>query len=271
CLARASDILDEPVSRGTRAAKFLESLQDVPSRRTNALGDLLQLEKSYAHCAPSEVEKRVALLEQRVAQGEHARIQLLYEQAKRLSEGLHALRVSEEIQDERRQKELKVVEGSFLSDVEKVASDREDLERRYQVAMDNIVEDCRSELLKEQSQRETVHDDYGREIGEEVQRLQALFEKQRILRVEYGEQIVSHLEAEFQKVHDAIVSEQQLRFEAEGMMLRMVEDVCGKLHAEIQQERSQREVVQNKLLSLLEDTCSQIENSFSHLTPSKVA
>jgi len=232
---------------------------------------LLQLEKSYAHCAPSEMEKRVALLEQRIGQiteGEGSRIQTLCEQAKRLQEGLHALRVSEEIQDERRQKELKVVESSMLSDLQKAASERQQAEQKHEESISSRLDECRVELLKEQSQRETVHDDCGREVGEEVQRLQALLEKQTALRLEYGEQIVAHLEAEFRKVQDAIVSEQQLRFEAEGMMLRMVEDVCGRLQAEIQQERSQREAVQNKLLSLLEDTCSQIENSFSHLNAS---
>jgi len=273
-LADPQDFMDqatgEPLTSGIQALHLFEGLQERPRRHAKSLTDaLMQLEKSYLHCAPAEVEKRVVLLEQRIVQvkeGESSRIQTLYEQAKRLDEGLQALRVSQEIHDERRKKELKMVESNVMSDVQKAASDRQDLERRLQESTDAVVGDCRAEFLKEQSRREAVHDEYGREIGEEVQRLHVLLEKQQSTRAEYGEQIIAHLEAEFQKVHDAIVSEQQLRFEAEGMMLRMVEDVCGRLHGEIQKERSQREAVQNKLLCLLEDTCGQIEKSFSYLS-----
>ncbi|CAE7563158.1 unnamed protein product [Symbiodinium necroappetens] len=117
------------------------------------------------------MEKRVALLEQRIGQtteGEGSRIQTLCEQAKRLQEGLHALRVSEEIHDERRQKELKVVESSMLSDLQKAASERQQAEQKHEESISSRLDDCRVELLKEQSQRETVHDDCGREVGEEA-------------------------------------------------------------------------------------------------------
>eukprot|EP00435_Cladocopium_sp_Y103_P064035 s699_g25.t1 len=233
----------------------------------------MSLEKSALHFIPAEVEKQIVLLEHKVAQvteGDSNRIGALSDQVKRLEEGLHAIRVAREIHDERRRKEHKMLESSFATDLEKAASERKQFQSTWQAERGmSILNDCRADLTKEHEQKGSVQEEYVREIGEEVQRLHVLLEKQHVSRLERGEQILVKLEADFQQVHNDIETEQKLRFEAEGMMLRMVEDVCGRLHGEIEQERLQREAVQNKLLGLLEDTCTQIENSFSYLAKSK--
>ncbi|CAE7042207.1 unnamed protein product [Symbiodinium sp. CCMP2592] len=95
-----------------------------------------------------------------------------------------------------------------------------------QESISSRLDDCRVELLKEQSQRETVHDDCGREVGEEVQRLQALLEKQTAA----PDAIVSE---QSDPLRPRMVFTRQLRFEAEGMMLRMVEDTSELWDAEI--------------------------------------
>eukprot|EP00933_Yihiella_yeosuensis_P062501 TRINITY_DN6545_c0_g1_i1.p1 TRINITY_DN6545_c0_g1~~TRINITY_DN6545_c0_g1_i1.p1 ORF type:complete len:321 (+),score=73.38 TRINITY_DN6545_c0_g1_i1:96-1058(+) len=215
---------------------------------------------------PREVEKMVNVLEQRVmhfSEAETARMRMLTDHAQRLAEGIQAMRAAREIQDEQRQKELKVVEGHLMMDIDKVAKVRQEIARNCEAAGESHLAEAREELQKEQSRREAVHDQYAQEVGEEVRRLDVLLEEQRSARLEYGERIVGSLEGEFQKVHDAIVAEQKQRFEAEGTMLRMVEDVCTRVRSEIQQERDQRQAVQGKLLGLLEETTSRIEVSFS--------
>ncbi|CAK9010308.1 unnamed protein product [Durusdinium trenchii] len=229
-------------------------------------------EKSPLHFFPAEIEKQIASLEQRVAQmteGDSTRMRVLLEQTTCLEEGLQAIRVAREIHDERRRKELQMVQGSFDTDLKKAVSERIQLESSLQEKGKAMLEDCRADLVKESAHKGSVQDEHVREIGEEVQRLHALLEKQHLSRVEQGEQILLKLESNFQQLQHDLETEQKLRFEAEGMMLRMVEDVCGRLHGEIQQERQKREAVQSKLLGLLEDTCTQIEKSFSYLTESK--
>lgn len=224
------------------------------------------LESSHVHANPREAERQLVQLEQRVTQVcevEVARTKVLADQSQRLQEGLHAMRVAREIQDERRQKELKVVESGFLIDLEKATGARIAMAAHLDEAGQTAIEECHAEVEKECQKRTAVHNDYAREIGEEVQRLAVHLEEQRTSRMEYGERIVGNLEAEFQKVHDAILSEQKLRFDAEATMLRMVEDVCGRLRGEIHKEKTQREAVQGKLLGLLEEACGRIEASFS--------
>merc|ERR1712187_668817 len=82
----------------------------------------------------------------------------------------------------------------------------------------------RVELAQHREENTRLHSEYSRELSDEVKRLSALMEEQRLARVEYGDRTVVSLEVELHKVNDAIVAEQKLRFEAEGTMLRMVED-----------------------------------------------
>eukprot|EP00930_Biecheleria_cincta_P003827 TRINITY_DN104738_c0_g1_i1.p1 TRINITY_DN104738_c0_g1~~TRINITY_DN104738_c0_g1_i1.p1 ORF type:complete len:353 (-),score=83.97 TRINITY_DN104738_c0_g1_i1:155-1213(-) len=224
------------------------------------------LEASHVHANPREAERQLMQLEQRVTQvceGEVARTKVLADQSQRLQEGLHAMRVAREIHEERRQKEVKVVESGFLMDCERTTGARIAMTAHLEEAGHAAIEECRAEVQKECQAREAVHHNYAREIAEEVQRLMVHLEEQRTARMEYGERIIGSLEAEFQKVHDAILSEQKLRFDAEATMLRMVEDVCSRLRGEIHKEKMQREAVQGKLLGLLEEACGRIEASFS--------
>lgn len=212
------------------------------------------------------MEQMVSMLDQRVThvtQADRARLRMLVDQTQRLLEGLQAMRVAREIHDERRLKELRIAETNALLDLSKAAQEREEMEARAEEVAAAVVAEQREEIRRDFARRDAVHEDYAREIGDEVKRLAVILEEQRSTRIEYCERIVQSLEAEFQKVHEAIVAEQKLRFEAEGTMLRMVEDFCTRIRGEIRQERSQREAVQGKLLGLLEDTCNRIEASFS--------
>lgn len=218
---------------------------------------------------PTELEQMVGVLDQRVTQvtqAESARLRLLSDQTQRLLEGLQAMRVAREIHDERRQKELRLVESNAHLDVSKAAQERRELEARMEELSSSSVAEALEGFRREDRRREAQRKDVARELQDETRRLAAMLEEQRASRIEYGERVAESLEAEFCKVEEALAAEQKLRCEAEGGMARMVEDVRRKMSWEIQTERSQREAVQGKLLGLLEETCNRIEASFSHVS-----
>mmetsp|Transcript_124282 Transcript_124282/g.264874 ORF Transcript_124282/g.264874 Transcript_124282/m.264874 type:complete len:245 (-) Transcript_124282:54-788(-) len=217
---------------------------------------------------PAEVDQMVTLLDQRVTQvtqAEGARVRMLGDQTQRLLEGLQAMRVAREIHEERKLKELRMLESNVMLDLSKASQERRALGARIEEAGAMCLGEQCEALRDDLRQRDAACEACAREIGEETQRLATALEELRSARAEYGERIVQSLEAEFQRVHEAIVTEQKLRFEAEGTMLRMVEDVCSRMRGEVQRERQQREAVQGKLLGLLEETCNRIETSFSHI------
>lgn len=207
----------------------------------------------------------VAALEQRVtqvSQAESARLRMLADHSQRLLENLHAMRVAREIQEERRHKELRMLEGNVTLDLHKAKEEREEMAARLEEKGARCLSEMKESVRTMRLQRDAECEDHTRKIGEDVFRIRGILEEQRVARAQYGERIGASLEGECRRMQGEIVAEQKLRFEAEGSMLRMVEDVCSRMRADIQQERLQREAVQGKLLGLLEETCSRIESSF---------
>jgi len=212
----------------------------------------------------------VAMLDQRVThatQAEEARLRMLADQTQRLLEGLQAMRVAREIHEERRLKEIRMMENNLQLDLQSARQARKEIETRAEDLASSRIAELGDELRRERLAHESVQEEYTREIGEEVRRLTAILEDQHKTRTEYGDRIVASLEGEFVKVQQAVHDEERRRYEAEGTMLRMVEDMCSGMRGEIQQERNEREAVQGKLLTLLEDTCNRIETSFSPTAP----
>lgn len=212
----------------------------------------------------------VTMLDQRVThatQAEEARLRMLADQTQRLVEGLQAMRVAREIHEERRLKEIRMMENNLQLDLQSARQARKEIECRAEDLASNRLSELGDELRRERLAHESVQEEYTREIGEEVRRLTAILEDQHRTRTEYGDRIVTSLEGEFGKVQQSILDEERRRYEAEGTMLRMVEDMCSGMRGEIQQERTEREAVQAKLLTLLEDTCNRIETSFSSPAP----
>jgi len=213
----------------------------------------------------SEVEHMVATLDQRVTQrtqSEAAQLRMFEDQAQRLSEGLSAMRVAREIQDERKLKELRMIESSCALDLHSSRKVQRDLEEKLELAVAQRGNELREELLRNRSAHEGSRTDYAHEIGEEVKRLGSVLEEHRDSRMSSGERVVAALEGDFQKVRDAVAMEQRLRSEAESTMLHMVEDVSSRMRGEIASERQEREAAQGRLLGLLEDACQRLEIGF---------
>eukprot|EP00927_Polykrikos_kofoidii_P057672 TRINITY_DN51839_c0_g1_i1.p1 TRINITY_DN51839_c0_g1~~TRINITY_DN51839_c0_g1_i1.p1 ORF type:complete len:297 (+),score=62.22 TRINITY_DN51839_c0_g1_i1:132-1022(+) len=215
---------------------------------------------------PAEIEQMILAIDQRtnhVAQAEDARIRMLADQTQRHLESLQALRVAREIQEERRRKEMRMVENNVMLDLNSAKQARAELESRIDDVSKQHVAAHQQELARQREQFQKTHDDHSREIGGEIVRISAALDEHRVARVECGERIAAGLESEFNKVQEAILTEQKLRFDAESTMLKMVEDVCSRIRGEIHQERLEREAVQGKLLSLLEESTNRIETGFS--------
>lgn len=175
------------------------------------------------------------------------------------------MRVGRELHLERRLKEVRLMESNIVMSLQQASDSRRDFETKAEDAASKALSGCLAELTRTVGRQRTVHEEYVHEMSEEVGRISAALESQRISRKERGEHVSSLLEAELQKIREDLSSEQHLRFEAEGTMLRMMEDLHNHIREEVQQERVQREAVQGKLLGLLEDTCNRIEASFSLL------
>lgn len=219
--------------------------------------------------SPSQVDRMLTLMDQKVSkvqQAEQSKLQMISEQTQRLVEGLQSMAVSREILDERKTKELRMIENSLALDLNVVRQARKDAEAKCDKVMENHVGEMQNDLHQVRTMRERSFEEYDKEVADEVQRLKNELEGEKTRRDSRSQEIESHLESELGKVREAVSQEQKIRFDAEGAMLRMLEDMCVRMRGEIANERKERETMQGTLLGLLEETCQRIEHSY-HVNP----
>merc|ERR1719161_2906114 len=147
------------------------------------------------------------LLDQRVAkhqQTEENKLRVASDQVTRLIEGLQSMSVSREILDERKTKELRMIENSIALDLNVVRQARKDLEAKADKEGERHITELREELTKVRQFREASHEEYAQEVGEEVRRLDMDLQKETGVRTERGERIAGSLDSEFEQVQKAV-------------------------------------------------------------------
>jgi len=108
---------------------------------------------------------------QRNALSEETKFKLLKDQITKLQEGLATERIAREILDERKSKELKLVENNVSLDLNVEKQNRKDNENKIQKQIDEKCFSLRLELAKEKKTREEVMDRHAKELAEQIARL----------------------------------------------------------------------------------------------------
>lgn len=211
----------------------------------------------------TELETKVADLDQRTTQvvkAESSRVRMHAEQLQRLVESLQQMRMQRDIQRERRQQELKMLENNAARELSNAKKERKDFEAQAEERINRLTAERAEEMRVQRLQYHQEAKEYEARISHDVDKLRGILEEQVTARVECGNRIHDSLQDEFQKLHQSIQNETTHRSGTEHEMTKMVEDVKARMRGEIEQERQKREVVQSKLLGLLEDTCMRIED-----------
>lgn len=209
-----------------------------------------------------EIEQMLVQLDQRVIrafEADEGKLIMFADETSRLLEGLQALRVSREIHEERRHKNIRMMESTVLLDLSRARQAQAEVEARCEQIINARLFELREVYRRENTAQELVQQQFLRDIVDEVDQLRSLLSAHTSMRGEDGERIVACLDGELQKVHDATVEEQKLRVEAQGSMLKMVDDVHTRILTEIDAERLEREAAQSKFLSVLETACLNLE------------
>lgn len=223
----------------------------------------------------ASLEKSIGLLDQRVqqvTQGDAARVRALVDQSRRLLEGLEAMRGAREIHQERREKELRLLETNTMLDLSRASQARGEMQVGVARRAETYARESLGGVRDEQARQAREREARALEAGEELGRFALSLEEHRAAREECGERALGGLQAELRKASEAVSAEHLLRREAESAAGRRMEEVSSRVSAEIRQERAEREAGQARMLSLLEQTCGRIEGAMPQLsTPRRAA
>eukprot|EP00927_Polykrikos_kofoidii_P068591 TRINITY_DN63936_c0_g1_i1.p1 TRINITY_DN63936_c0_g1~~TRINITY_DN63936_c0_g1_i1.p1 ORF type:complete len:300 (+),score=38.57 TRINITY_DN63936_c0_g1_i1:136-1035(+) len=249
-----SESVPKPIPKGMRN----HSPKQTPVRSTSPGPGMLP--RAYLH---GELTDKLMAIEHRVthvSQSEDARLRMLADHAQKLSEGLQAIRVARDIHQERRQKEIRMIESNVMLDISNTRQARVETEHKSEELYQREFSEHHQQLDRHRVEREKLSQRVSHELSNEIVRLRSAVDEHHSARVELGDRISIGLDAHLNQVHEAVLAEQKLRCETEATMVKMVEDVCTRMRGEIHQEREDREAVQAKLLWLLEESCQRIES-----------
>ena len=185
----------------------------------------------------------------------------LKDQINKLAGALASDRASRELLDERKVKELKLVENSLLIDLNLLKQSRKEQEIKIVNLLDEKLYSIKYELAKERKIREEFSEQQSVQLSSSIERLNTVFEEETNARQDGMESLNAHIVEELQKFEDEIYNEKRDREDANAALLKMLEDMQDRLFQEISAERDERENTEETLLKLLEETCQRVESS----------
>jgi len=209
------------------------------------------------HVKFREVDGQVA----RVALGQETNHKGYKEKFVELFDLISTEHVQREIMDERRGKDLKLLENAMSKDIniereatfEFNSAMTKEIETRFQV--------LQQQLAKNRRLREEIETRHAREIAEEVSRLQDKIDTERTTSEENSKKILSSFEEEVNKVDTLCAVESKVRKGTSANILKIMEEMNTKLQADLVGMAADREQTEENLLQLMEETADNVEHS----------
>ena len=185
----------------------------------------------------------------------------LRDQVSKLSSTLVNERASQELLDDRKTKELKLVENGLLIDLNLLKQSRKEQDSKFSKLMEEKLYTIKYDLAKERKIREEVSEQQSSQLSSSINRLNTVVEDETLARQEGIDSITAHIQEEFSKFDEEVINEKKDREEANSALIKMLEDMQDRLLQELVTERNERESTEETLLKLLEETCQRVESS----------
>lgn len=230
-------------------------------QRLNSLSAGLEADKSVKN---ESLDIKTKHLEDKVGKNQSVndeRFRLLKDQVAKLQEGIATEIIAREILDERKTKEIKLVENNINLELNVEKQNKREVEQRIAKKVDEKIYSLRLDIAKEQKSKDDTIDKQIRLINEELGSIQGDLEAEKRAREETSEKLIKRLGEEIINFQETLAGERKVREETENVLFKMLEDIGSKLQGEINTERGSREKAEEQMLRLLEETCARLENN----------
>ena len=212
-----------------------------------------------------ELENRIRKVEESVSKyGEFIaeRGSGLRDEVAKLDKDLGTCRVKREVLEERKQKELKLVENNTTADLNSEREARKESHRQLVRFIEEKSQILRTGLVTERTSREESGD-YGiHQVRQEILRLTDRVD-QELVKVEQQEaNLARKLSDESDRLMALIQNEREKRERMQNSMLQILEDLSVKHEVAIKNEKKEREATEELLLKVLETSLTTIERGF---------
>lgn len=189
------------------------------------------------------------------------RTNIMKDSAAKLSDELRASRTSLELLDEKKSKELKLVENNLHIDLNLLKQSRKETEGKLLRLLDEQVYSVQLDIAKERKIREQVTEQQTRQLEEHINQLNCTVQAESTAREEAAEKLAQHVQNEFGKFEEEFAVEKNNCEESVTSMIKMLGDMQERLVREVDNERQERQTTEETLLKLLEESCMRVENT----------
>eukprot|EP00756_Hemistasia_phaeocysticola_P024341 Hpha_TRINITY_DN15945_c1_g4::TRINITY_DN15945_c1_g4_i1::g.75419::m.75419 len=210
------------------------------------------------------LEQRLADLEARLAdaeQREDGSWRNVHGQVDKLREALDTQQRTRDVLDDRKNKELQLLESTMQTELSAEKQERREVEQLMLRQIDERIAQLRDDVLVDARRREGDIALRNEEISRSIEALAVKIDRTQQLGDERCSKVADMLREEVGRLSNILGIEKKMRETTEATMFKMLEEMCVKLQKEIALERKEREKAEEGLLRLLEDTCANVESS----------
>jgi len=169
--------------------------------------------------------------------------------------------VNREIMDERRAKELSLLESTISQDIRNETEAVQEFNIKLSSETENRFLVLRQQLTKNTRLREEIEQRHAREVAEEVARIQDKIDKERHTSEENRKKIATNIDEETAKVAALVTQESKTREETTPKIVQMMQDLQAKVKKDLEVAASERVDCEENLLKLMEETALNVEKA----------
>ena len=205
--------------------------------------------------AIAEQSLRLAMLEERILELEQEgkeSLALMKDQLCQLSEGLRAESTEREIAEDRRAKELKVVESTVTLDLNLERMNRKEGEMRLLKSLDDRCIQFSMEMSSAKSVAGSK--DYAQDFAHVFNEL----EQESARRQEQEGAILTQVEVERRSIMELLATERKIREDSTKMMHHLIDNIRARFTDELQKEQKARQNTEKTLTRLIEEISKRV-------------
>ena len=183
--------------------------------------------------------------------------------------------ISRELLEERKIKEMSLVESNLALDLKNEKQQAKEVERKTLAKVEQSVQSVRVTFNEEQRKMNDLREEQTQLITEQINGLQGAVKDEQNQREQAQNNIIRNISARIDKFSETFATEkkvnfpllklviknnQQVRLETESFLFRKIEEISSNLHNQVINERERREKTESQMLALLDEACNRFES-----------
>jgi len=258
-----SSVRDLRVSRLTTvdslASPYQNRAKSIGKKFSNLQSAIDTTQIGYKH---EQVEVKIRHIDAKITEHHHMtedRLKDFNNKIAVLEENLAAEIISRELLEERKEKELCLVEHNLALELKNNKQEEKETERRILTRVEEKIQTVRIGFCEEQQKLEELRTEQTEIIAEQINGLHENVKAAKTVREQAQSSIIKAVTEKLDDIRQSVEAERKVRYETESFLYSKIEEISNSLNNQMNAEREKREGTEAQMLMLLEESCNRFE------------